>query len=174
MKRTEHLLSETAPVKLAEMMDIGESNARLWQPGEFAAILRHQLSVPINVELGSFSEGEANSIRSIAKSKELLLNSFGDLLSHPNPPVELLRMTKQFAKKHLISPENTLLPHEIANVLYYASIAAARLRCRRRISKLPDSDLRDGLDWCLSRTWLDPTTQRLLKECWDTLSDKKD
>lgn len=53
--------------------------------------------------------------------------SFGDLLSHPNPPEELLKATKDFAKTCRLGPHKTL-PPEIASALYYASIAAALVR----------------------------------------------
>ena len=39
------------------------------------------------------------------------------------------------------------LPGEVASVLYYASIASALARLGRRITRLPDADLRRGLLW---------------------------
>ena len=93
----------------------------------------------------------------------LTLKSFGDLLAHPHPPVELLKVTKDFAKACRLSPRGAL-PKEIATVLYFASIAAAMVRCRRRITGLSDADLADGLRWTLARPWLDAPTRSLIEE----------
>jgi hypothetical protein len=96
-------------------------------------------------------------------ARGLLLSSFADLLHHPRPPLEMLRMTKRFAKAARHHPDSPL-PPQVANVLYYASIAAALLRCGRRISELDDASLQKGLAWCTSRDWVDAPLRGLLRE----------
>jgi hypothetical protein len=77
--------------------------------------------------------------------------------------VELLKITKDFAKACRLSPHSPL-PREVASVLYFACIAAAMVRCRRRISGLTNDALTDGLHWVLARPWLDAPTRALVEE----------
>ena len=91
------------------------------------------------------------------------INSFNDLLHHPRPPIELLELTKAFAKACRSHPDSPL-PDEVATVLYLGSIVAAMTRCDRPISKLGSDGLRHGLDWALNQPWLDQPTRNLLEE----------
>ena len=155
-------------IRLATLMGLSTGGDRLWQTEELGAILRHQLTTPVQYDLRGLSRGDVGRLKALAAAEGLLLNSFGDLLQHENPPLELLRLTKDFAKACRISPESPL-PPDVAAVLYYASIASAMIRCRTRITKLSDSDLRAGLAWCLEQTWLDTPTRELLKEAEEML-----
>ena len=76
------------------------------------------------------------------------IRSFDDLLHHPHPPVELLTLTKQFAKAMVEHPESPL-PREVGRLLYFASITVALIRCGQRISDLDNASLKAGLRWCL-------------------------
>jgi hypothetical protein len=55
------------------------------------------------------------------------------------------------------------LPVEIATVLYCGSIAAAMLRCDRRISGMSNTDLLKNIDWGLAQPWIDDPTRRLFE-----------
>ncbi len=162
----EHAKLNIAPDRhqLATLLDLETDNAdRLWRDEELGAILRHQMTAPLQVDLINLERGLAVKVRNLAESQGLTLKSFGDLLAHQNPPVELLKVTKDFAKACRMSPRGPL-PREIATVLYFATIAAALVRCRRRITGLSDADLADGLRWILARPWLDTPTRALLEE----------
>ena len=154
---------DTDRKQLATLLDLAPDAARLWRDEELGAILRHQLTAPMQVDLINLERGLAVKVRNLAEAQGLTLKSFGDLLAHPNPPVELLQVTKDFAKACRLSPHSSL-PHEIASVLYFASIAAALVRCRRRITGLSNADLADGLNWVLARPWLDAPTRTLIEE----------
>jgi len=151
---------------LAELMNPPEE--QLWRPEELAAVFRHQLSVPVQFDLAGLDPRIGEDVRLLAVSQGLSLKSFGDLFRHPNPPVKLLIMVKDFAKRTSLSP-NSLLPSEIAKVLYYSAIAAAILRCSRRITNLNDASLRCGLEWAISLSWIDSDTRCLLQSCRDAL-----
>lgn len=148
---------------VARLFDLDNDTERLWRDEELGAILRHQMGAPLQVDLVSLGRDMAVKVRNLADAQGLTLKSFGDLLAHPHPPVELLKVTKDFAKACRLSPHSPV-PHEIASVLYFASIAAAMVRCRRRITVLSDADLAGGLCWTLARTWLDAPTRALLEE----------
>ena len=159
--------------QLATLLDMPADDAeRLWQDEELGALLRHQMTAPMQVDLINLERGLALKVRSLAESLGLTLKSFGELLAHPNPPLELLKITKDFAKACRLSP-NSPMPREIASVLYFASIAAALVRCRRRITGLTNEALAEGFRWVLSRPWLDAPTRSLTEESLHFLNTNK-
>jgi len=151
------------PDRLSEMLGLEPDCARLWRADELAAVFRHQMAAPIAFDLGGADPTEAHVLRVLSEAQGLLIKSFGDLLRHPSPPIELLELTKDFAKANREHPE-AVLPHQIAHVLYYASIAAALVRCGIRITQLSDSDLRHGFSWASSQPWVDAPMKELLAE----------
>jgi hypothetical protein len=154
-------LFKSAPKSLAAFLAAGAERSRLWHPEELAAIFRHQMSAPILVDLGGFDPATAARLKTLSQAQSLLLKSFLDLFLHPVPPIELLSLTKDFAKGNMDQPESSL-PNEVAAVLYYASIAAAFVRLDQRISQLSDSDLQRGLSWAKGLPWVDKHIQQLL------------
>jgi hypothetical protein len=162
-------LSRSAPKSLAALMAQGAERARLWRADELGAIFRHQLSAPILVDLGGLDSGAAARLKVLSEAQQLLLKSFSDLLLHPTPPVELLRLAKDFAKVNMDHPDGSL-PNEVAAVLYYACIAAALARLDERISQLKDADLERGLRWAKDQPWVDKNIQQLLVQGLDKLS----
>ena len=156
-------VSSMSPQSLARMMDLDERIGELWRPGELAAILEHQLSAPVEFDFSYLGEEASQRVRALSSVRGPQIRSFGDLLHHPHPPIELLELTKQFAKDCRKRPDGPL-PGEIATVLYYASIVAAITKCGRRISKLDHQSLRYALDWALEQAWLDEKTRELLRE----------
>src|SRR5690242_12237230 len=127
------------PTRLSAML-APDLPATIWEPGELAAVLRHQLAAPLDfTPPGAEEAGE----RARPKTADLVPTSpglpqtFGDLLFAPNPPIDLLIQLKAFAKPFVTSARGAL-PREIAAVLYYGSIILARTRGGRRISELDD------------------------------------
>lgn len=154
---------DTDRKQLATLLDLSPSAERLWGDDELGAILRHQLTAPMQVDLVNLERGPALKVRNLAEAQGLTLKSFGDLLAHPKPPVELLKITKDFAKACRLSPHSPM-PHEIASVLYFASIASALVRCRRRITGLTNDALAEGFRWVLRQPWLDAPIRNLTEE----------
>ena len=147
--------------QLASLLASGGERSRLWRPEELAAIVRHQMSAPMVVDLGSFDARTALRLRHVSEAQGLVLKSFGDLFHHPAPVLELLELVKDFAKANVDQPESGL-PGEIAAALYYTSIAAALVRLDTRITQLPDAALQAGLRQTLEQAWLDEKTKDLL------------
>ena len=154
---------ETDKRQLATLIDLSPASERLWADDELGAILKHQMTTPLQVDLINLERGLAIKVRNLAESEGLVLKSFGDLLAHPNPPVELLKITKDFAKACRLSPHSPM-PHEIASVLYFGSIAAAMIRCHRRITGLSNETLAEGFRWVSARPWIDAPTRSLVEE----------
>ncbi len=156
-------MDKTDPSRLAELLRISGGIGPLWPPEELGEILRHQLSAPVEFDLGSLPAEVKREVRLTASAKGLLLKSFSDLLQHPRPPIKLLRMTKDFAKAHRESSSSPL-PREIATILYFATIAVALVRCRQRISTLSDTALRDGFTWAREQDWTEEAIRTLFAE----------
>ena len=149
------------PKSLAALLEASGEDARLWRPEELGAIFRHQLAAPVLVDLGGYDPGTAARLKKLSEAQSLLLKSFSDLFQHPAPPLELLELTKDFAKANM-DPVQSSLPTEVAAALYYTCIAAALVRLDTRITRLPDAELRRGLLWTRDQAWLDADTRQLL------------
>lgn len=143
---------------LASMFEISAVPARLWRGEDLAAVLRHQLAAPLAVDLATLRGVTAEQVSQLAASAEPPLHTFHDLLHHRAPPLELLEMTKRFAKRARRNPAGAV-PEEVAGVLYFGSILAARARCGARISGLGEGQLREGIRWVLAQRWIDPATR---------------
>jgi hypothetical protein len=161
-------LFKSPPKSLAAFMAAGDEHARLWRPDELGALFRHQLAAPILVDLGGFDPATASRLKALSAAQNLVLKSFLDLFLHPVPPVELLTLTKEFAKSNMDHPDSSL-PKEVAAVLYYSSIAAALVRLDRRISQLNDEELQRGLRWAGDQPWVDGRIQQLLGQALQKL-----
>jgi hypothetical protein len=111
---------------LSELIAFDAQGRAVWPAKELGAMLDRPLE-----ELGS-----GGSVR--------------ELLECPAPDVEVLIAMKNLAKRR---PRN-LFPPETALLLYYGSIAAAMVRCGRRITKLRDEELRNGFTWGIKQPWV--------------------
>jgi hypothetical protein len=162
-------LAKSPPKSLAAFLAAGEERARLWQPEELGAIFRHQMSAPILVDLGGLEPAAAARLKTLTQAQSLLLTSFQDLFVHPVPPIELLTLTKDFAKSNMDQPDSSL-PNEVAAVLYYVSIATAWVRLDKRISQLGDAELKRGLEWAKGKPWVEAPIRRVLEEALQKLA----
>jgi hypothetical protein len=144
-------------------MAVDGGDSGLWQPEELEAMLQHQLSAPLEIDI-SFLGREATCRLDVLRSAAVPpIETFHELFHHRAPPVELLELTKEFAKA-CRTRSDRLLPSEIAAIVYVLSIVVARTRCGQRISKLEDDALRHSLEWALEQPWVDPSTRALLGE----------
>jgi hypothetical protein len=149
--------------RLAHILEMGLRAPIAWRPEELQAVLEYQLAAPLQFDLGGLDPGLAAKLRTLSAAEGLLLNNLRDLFRHPHPPVDLLLLVKGFAKSSSEYPDSPY-PREVALVLYYLSIAVARLRCQARITNLADEQLRTGLDWTLGQSWVDEASRELLAE----------
>jgi hypothetical protein len=144
-----------------------------WRPDELGEILKHQLEAPLLFDLGSSSSSSSSAAAASdepgtpgmpgSRGDAPGVSSFGELFLHPRPPLQLLRLTKRFAKTSDRRTANPL-PEEVATVLYYAAIVAALMRHGERISRVSDATLRQGTDWVLERDWVGGPLRGLFEE----------
>jgi hypothetical protein len=142
-------------------MDLAAADGQMWEPEELGEILRHQLSAPLKFDLLGVDQPLVRRLYS-EWTPDPPVETFRDLLSHPSPPVEILDLTKQFAKASRTHSEGTL-PEEVATVLHLLSVSAALIRCGRRITRLSDDGLRYSLDWAIAQPWVDKASRSLLE-----------
>ena len=166
---TQDRLNQPVPARLAEMMTLDPTPPRLWSPEELGIILRHQLAVPLEFDLGDLSKDSAT----IAGPRPMLSTTFNDLLHHRKPLLSMLQRVKRFAKACKSDPKGPL-PEEVATVLYYAAVVAALLHCRQRITTLTDAALRQGVEWVLAQPWVDDLTRSLFRDALSRLSEPID
>ena len=156
-------LRSSDPRALSKLMKLDTSTDGLWDHSDLAAVWQHQLSATLEFDLTIKDPGQKRRIATLSTSTGRPLRTFRDLLYHANPPVELLRLTKVFAKA---SPKDKdrPLPNGIAAALYYSSIVAAFIRCGERITRLTNLELREGVKWAVAQPWLDDPTRALFQE----------
>ncbi len=137
---------------------------------DLAAELREQLATPLATDLEPALFILATHHMN-ASDWQARLTSYAELFADPRPPIAILEATKRFAKAHR-EHGSSLLPPEVATVLYFAAIAAAEVRCDRRITELADEKLREGLRWCIEREWVDDAMRTLLVEAAGRVSSR--
>ena len=153
---------------LARMMELKSDEGTLWEADDLEGILEHQLAASLEADLADLRPGLRGRLEELGAAGGPPIATFKDLLEHPRPPLELLELTKRFAKRCRSNPEGPL-PDDIATVLYLAAIAAAMTRCGTRITKLGDEGVRHGLEWAVRQPWLDASTRELLEQGCEVL-----
>ena len=147
---------------LAELFLVDERSDEPWSGSDLRSMMAHQMRVPLVVDLSSASSldpgADDEGVSGVG------ITSFGDLFAHEQPPIELLRLTKRFARGS-IDGRQPSMPQEIAYVLYYLSIATAHVRLGESISSLSNDQLARGLQWCLDRPWLSGEARERLGAC---------
>lgn len=148
-------------IPLSRLLGLVEDDGeRGWSEGELADILRHQLRAPLLFDLGKLAPAtEAEVWWGSGRGR---IESFGDLLHHSSPPLELLSLVKEFGKSATLP--QSVLPREIGTLLYYLSIAVALLRHRRWITRMDAAALCGGLQWGIDQPWVDSRTRQLLTQ----------
>jgi hypothetical protein len=156
-------LQKADPQILAQFLDVEDSPRRIWPAEELDAILRHQLATPVQLDLESAGSAFKAKLYTLPTKQQPGKLTYAELFHHPSPPPDLLRLVKQFAKASRVRGES-VLPPEIATVLYLASIVVARLRCGLRISEQSDESLLYGIQWVLDQRWVDGETHKLFQQ----------
>ena len=161
-------IRKTEPGLLARLFDIPAGESRDWGPQEIEDMVRHQLAAPLSADLGSPLVELDRALEATSLFHGLGSLTFERLLLHPSPPLEALKLVKEFAKAQRKAAE-PLLPPEVSAVLYFASIAAAGLRHGQRISTMEGGRLREGIGWLLGQPWCRGPIRNLLEEAFDVL-----
>ena len=153
----------TDPRLLSRMIGAPEE-PDVWRPEDLVAMLRHQLGAALAQDLEAALPGAGARAAELARGAVPAILTFRDLLWHPQPPLGLLELLKDFAKAGAEDAGQSM-PRELASVFYFGSIALAAQRGSGgggAISSLSKERLRAGLLWTLRQPWLDDATRALL------------
>jgi hypothetical protein len=139
------------------IMDQTTRVRQAWKDADYGPIIEHQLDADLFDDLVRLFPNAAETLGGSGVS------TFGELLFHPQPAEPALRLVKEFAKQ---LGENAWLayPEEVANVLYYAAIAAAECHARTALTGLPREETLKGYRWAWARTWLPARLKELFAE----------
>jgi len=165
---TEQTMFFSRPEGLARILSLDDENTPLWNPAEMQAMWSHQMSALLETDLGELAavkSGQESPLPSFAGK------TFRELFSHPEPPLALLKLTKEFAKRTLKDSDDKQLK-EIASALYYATYAAALTRCSKSLGSLAGHNLVAGFSWALERPWLDEPTTTLIQSALKQVTAK--
>ena len=101
--------------------------------------------------------------------------SLYELLLDPNTALDHLRVVKELTKKKVDSAQ-TRDEKEVAEILYYAAIAAAVAFHDEKISKKSHEKLKEALEYLLSKEWIFTELKELFiaarNKCTQLLSDR--
>ena len=154
----------TSDTRLLEIFfDPDYEQRRTWHPQELGAILEHQWNAPLAADLGGLPPERAQFLTKLCDADRLLLKSYGDIFGHPMPPIELLEMVKDYAKRNMAGADKEL-PEDIAKLLYVLSVVVARVRCGKRITSQEDEAVRKNIEAVLIQPWVTPPISGLLRE----------
>ncbi len=156
----------------ARLFELGLAAGRPWQPEELAAMWAYHLEAPTQFELGGLGREGAERWFERVKTAGGASASLGDVLRHPAPSLELLEMTKAFAKACLRGADPPL-PGGVAGMLYLLAIAVALTRLNRRITALSDLELENAFAWGLAQSWVDAKTRSTLVEARRVLVESR-
>jgi RNA polymerase sigma-70 factor (ECF subfamily) len=128
------------------------------RPTDPGVALQSALTAPAWFETGDLAPPLAARLGALGGAP--VRTSFAELLRHPAPGVELLSLAKDFAKGNRADPDSPLGP-EAATALYYAAIAAARVRHGAAISGQDPAAVRAGLRWVAAQPWVNAEVRAL-------------
>jgi len=160
-------IRSTASQQLSRLWQCDSDALVEWQPDELAAIYKHLLASPLVDEVAAVQPRLAEKLRKCEAVPGERLDTFGDLLTHEQPPLDLLNVVKEFCK---YAEDNESLPPDVAFVLYAAVISIALVGRDERITSADDRSLQTRIKWAGSRDWIDPDTKALFERALGRLS----
>jgi hypothetical protein len=149
--------------QLSQILDL-EERADQWQEQDLPAMLQHQFAAPLNFDLLSqhLAGGEARTReKTLSGAASIRIDTFKDLLTHPAPPFELLKLAKEFFKWRTQACKKDSPEWRIAYLFYLLSLLAAG-NDASRLSALSPKALLKGVKWALEQTWIDPQTRQFI------------
>ena len=92
------------PAGLARILAQDRAETALWEPEEMRAMWQHQLRAPLEADFSTMHKADSNALKHAPEAAAFDKKNFGELLHHSNPPLALLKLTKDFAKQTLKEP----------------------------------------------------------------------
>ena len=150
--------------QLSKIMSLDETTSDAWTEEDLPAMLRHQMSAPLEFDLSSIElsqSEEATRDKTLSAAAGSRIRSFQDLFDAPAPSLALLKWAKDFFKQQAGASAKRRPEREVAYLMYLLSIVTARVRLRTSITALSEAELLKGITWAAGRKWLDVKTKEL-------------
>lgn len=148
---------------LEALLDPGLMQQRVWHPQELGAMLEHQWNAPVEPDLEGMPPEQARLLSKLCVADHLVLKSYGDIFTHRLPPIELLELIKEYAKRNMAGTDKEL-PGDIAKLLYVLSVVVAGLRCGKRITSQSDESVRKSIHSVLAQSWITAPVTSILHD----------
>ena len=157
---------KSGSTRLLSLINLDETTPDPWNPDDIAAMVRHQFMAPLDFDLSAVEETKTEGTaprQTLTQAATAHIRTFEDLLFHAEPPLELLRLSKEFFKSRTQSQRKDSPEWQVAYLFYLLSILVGRRR-DPRISGLTRAELLRATEWALSRVRVDRKTRKLLAQ----------
>jgi hypothetical protein len=151
--------------QLARLLNVEPGAVDPWGAADLAAMFRHQLAAPVDFDLSSLPAEEANPetvAMALEQSASGQVGTFAALLTHPQPPVDLLRLSKDFFKHRAAQFPKGSPDWQLAYCFYLLTILVGHQH-RIPLSTLTPAELRQAADWALQQSWVDNSARALIE-----------
>ncbi len=166
-------IRQSNAAQLSKIMELDPATPEVWTGRDLAAMLRHQYAAPLDVDLGSVKLAGGASRdrkRALAEAGADGLKSFAGLLFQAEPPLELLKLSKEFFKGRTRACRKSSPEWKVAYLFYLLSILAAGKRAPM-LSTLSPADLFKAAGWALRQGWVDEKTKELVRSARERLAE---
>ena len=153
--------------QLLRLIGLDEATATGWALADAASIFNHQMNAPLDFDLSAEALQGTTTIsafKELPVAQKSGIKTFGQLFQHPSPPIEVLKLAKDFFKRMVGGYSKNSAEYQVAYVSYVLSVAVARIRHEKRITNLSDANLLKGLDWALSQAWVETSIRKVLDQ----------
>jgi hypothetical protein len=157
-------LRQTNPKGLSKLLALEAPEYSDWSEHDLPAMLRHQFAAPLEFDLGSMElkdRAARNRDETLTAAVNSRIRSFRDLLFHSKPPLDLLKLSKEFFKSRTAACKKDSPDWKLAYLFYLLCLLMAREHSSE-LSSLSTKDLLKGTKWALGQSWVDQNTQQLI------------
>ncbi len=161
-------LDNTAASDLARIIGLGTEATPQWGDQDLTEMFAHQLSASLMDDLQNLNGVDLDQLYAWVTSVNPPITTFGDLFFHANPPIELLKQTKEYAKA-CRDDVSCLIPDSIASTLYYACLAVGRTRCGIWLTTMSPAAIRQGFRWAVDQPWVEPDLRSIFTQALEML-----
>ena len=153
--------------QLLRLIGLDEATKSGWAVVDAASIFHHQMNAPLDFDLsGETRPGNTtlSALKELSAAQTLGIKTFGQLFRHPSPPIEILKLAKDFFKRMAgVHPKDSA-EYQVAYACYVLSVTVVRIKHEKRITNLSDASLLKGLDWTLRQAWVETSIRQVLDQ----------
>ena len=135
---------------------------------QHAASFQLQMALPLRTALADVSPRMTALLSLVAGENDQPIVTLGDLFEHPQPPIEILQIVKEWATQ-CMQKKNDDIPPRVAPVIYLAAVAAAFVKCQHRLTRSDDTDLQVTFRQALGTSWITGSVRHLFQNALQRL-----